>query len=141
METFYVPLHLLVLAYAAWNIFHADHMGFNWMRGKVATLDDTQVRKYHRGTWIALVLAIVTGIFAFLNVRFIIVYPQFYIKMGFVIALIINSFVIGALSKIPTAKTFASLSTKEKLPLMISGAVSMASWVGAAIMALFIMPE
>ena len=141
METLYLPLHLLALAYAAWNIFHADHMGFNWVRGKVETLDGTQVKKYHRGTWVGLILAIITGIFAFLNVRYIIVYPQFYIKMGFVAALIVNSFVIGALSKIPTTKTFISLSTKEKLPLIISGGISMTSWVGAAIMALFIMPE
>ena len=141
MEILYVPLHLLSLAYAAWNIIHADHMGFNWMRGKVKTLDKKVVAKYHKGTWIGLIFAILTGIITFLSVRSQVVYPQFYIKMGFVTALVINSFVIGTLSKIPTTKTFTSMSTKEKLPLLISGAVSTISWGGAAIMALFILND
>ena len=141
MQILYVPLHLLALAYAAWNIVHADHMGFNWMRGKMATLDSKMVAKYHHGTWLGLILAIITGTLAFLSVRSQVVYPQFYIKMAFVTALVINSFVIGTLSKIPTIKTFASLSNKEKLPLLISGAVSTISWLGAAVMALFILAE
>lgn len=141
MEIFYVPLHILALLYAVWNILHADHMAFTWIRGKSTLLEEAQVAKYHRGTWIALVLVIITGSLAFFDIRAGIVYPQFYIKMGFVLALIINSFVIGVLSKIPTKRTWASLSTQERLPLLLSGAVSTISWIGAAIMALFITVE
>lgn len=141
MEILYVPLHILSLVYAAWNILHADHMGFNWMRGKVEKLDTLTVAKYHRGTWVGLILAIITGILAFLSVRSEIIYPQFYVKIGFVSVIVINSFLIGSLSKIPTRKTFDSLSKKEKLPLILSGGFSFLSWGGALIMALFIVAE
>lgn len=138
MEILYVPLHILALLFAAWNIVHADHLAFSWIRGKEPMLDAKKVAKYHKGTGIALVLVIITGTIAFLSIRSEIIYPQFYIKMGFVVALIINSFVIASLSKIPTKRTYASLSTQEKFPLMLSGAVSTISWLGAAVMALFI---
>lgn len=141
MEILYIPLHILSLIYAAWNIFHAEHLRFNWIRGKAEKLDAITVAKYHKGTWTGLILAIVTGILAFLSVRSEIVYPQFYIKMGFVIVIIANSFAIGSLSKIPTQKTFASLSTQEKLPLMLSSGLSFLSWGGALIMASFIVSE
>lgn len=141
MEMLYVPLHLLALAYAAWNVAHADHLGFTWVRGKVTTLDKKTIAKYHKGTWVALILVIITGTITFLSVRSIVVYPQFYIKMGFVAALVVNSFVIGSLSKIPTTRTYTSLTMKEKLPLIISGVMSTISWIGAAVMALFILGE
>jgi hypothetical protein len=141
MEILYVPLHLIALTYAAWNIVHADHMGLMWMRGKIQKLDSKLVTKYHKGTWIGLIFAILTGTLAFFSARPFIVYPQFYIKMTFVAILIINSFVIGNLSKIPSEKTFLSLSTREKTPLFISGGLSTISWIGAAIMALFIAAE
>lgn len=141
MEKLFVPIHILALLYSVWNIVHADHMGFNWMRGKIATLDKDTIEKYHKGSWIGLMAMIVTGLIIFSNVKANIIYPQFYIKMGFVTALVINGFVIGKLSSIPTKKTFASLSTKEKIPLFISGAVSTISWIGAVIMAGFILTE
>jgi hypothetical protein len=141
MEQIFLPLHLISLAYVAWNIFHADHMGFDWMRGKVATLDVSRVRKYHHGSWIGLGLMIATGFALFWPLReFLLTRPEFYVKMAFVITLICNGFVIGKLQNTATTKTFASLSATEKLPLIISGAVSTISWVGAAIMAFFLLP-
>lgn len=141
MEILYVPLHLASLAFAAWNIAHADHMAFTWMSGKTSLLDSKKVTKYHHGTWAGLILAIITGTITFFSVRSQIQYPQFYVKMAFVSALVINSFVIGKLSKIPTTKTYASLSFKEKLPLFISGAVSTISWLGALAGGFFILAE
>jgi hypothetical protein len=38
-------------------------------------------------------------------------------------------------------KPFAELTSKEKLPLMISGAVSGLGWVGAATLAFFIVDD
>lgn len=141
MEMFYIPLHLLALTYAVWNIVHADHMGIKWILGKVETLDAKKVAHYHKGTWLGLILAIVTGTIVFITTKETILYTQFYLKMEFVAALIINSFVIGKLSKIPTVKSFKSLTKKEKKMLFISGAISTISWLGAAITALFIVAE
>ena len=117
-------------------------MGFNWMRGKVQTLDAVEVKKYHRGSWIGLSLMVTTGLFLFYPLReFLLARPQFYLKMAFVITLVCNGFVIGKLQHIATEKPFASLSTKQKLPLFISGAVSTLSWLGAIACAFFLLPE
>lgn len=137
-----LPLHLITLVFVAWNVAHADHMGFSWMRGKVATLDSVTVKKYHNRVWTGIILMILTGAVLFYPMRgFLLSRPQFYVKMGFVLALVVNSFVIGALSKIPTTKTFTSLSMKEKLPLLISGAVSTLSWIGATLGGFFLIPD
>ena len=125
MENIILPLHILSLLFVAWNVFHADHMGLNWMRGKLSTLDENVIKKYHHGSWIGLIAMIVTGIILFYpRMDYLLTLPQFYIKMGFVAALFVNGFVITVFSKIPTIHTFESLSTKEKLPLLISGAIS-----------------
>ncbi|HCC06319.1 TPA: hypothetical protein DEP94_03120 [Candidatus Nomurabacteria bacterium] len=142
MSELFLPLHFLVLAFVAWNVFHADHLGFSWIRGKVAMLDTTTVKKYHNRTWIGLILMILTGLVLFWPTReYLFTRPQFFIKMGFVVALFINSFVIGLLSKISTTKTYASLTFSQKLPLIISGGVSTISWLGATVMALFLEQE
>lgn len=142
MSDIILPLHLLALAYAAWNIVHADHMGFTWMRGKVATLDPQVVAKYHRGSWIGLSLMIATGLALFWPMReFLLTRPQFFVKMAFVATLVCNGFVIGKLQKTAETKTFASLSFTERLPLFISGAVSTLCWIGAALGGLFLIPD
>lgn len=142
MSEILFPLHILSLLFVAWNIFHADHMGFNWIRGKVSTLDEATVKKYHNRTWIGLLLMIFTGLLMFWPMReYLLTRPQFFIKMAFVITLFCNSFVIGILSKTSTTKSYSSLSTKEKIPLIISGAVSTISWLGAFGMAFFLEQE
>jgi len=141
-SSIFLPIHILALIYVAWNIFHADHMGFNWMRWKVSTLDKELIAKYHRGSWIGLGIMIMSGFVLFYPMReFLLSRPQFYVKMGFVLALIINGVAIGHLSKISTEKSFVSLSTTEKIPLFISGAVSTISWIGATVTAFLLIPE
>jgi hypothetical protein len=135
-------LHFAALAFAAWNVFNADHMGFNWIRGKTPMLDEKVVRKYHIGTYIALLLVLVTGTLLFWPIKeYLLTRPPFIIKMTFVLVLIINSFAIGKFSKVATSKTYASLSSREKLPLLITGGLSTIGWLGAATAAFFLIPE
>jgi hypothetical protein len=142
MEQIILPLHLLSLLYVAWNIVHADHLGFQWIRGKVLKLDEKKVYKYHKGSWIGLSLMITTGLLLFWPMReFLMTRPQFYIKMAFVVTLIVNGFVIGSLQKTATTKMFTSLTTREKIPLFVSGAVSTLAWFGAAATAFYLLPE
>lgn len=142
MEQIILPLHLLSLLYVAWNIVHADHMGFLWIRGKVLKLDEKKVYKYHKGSWIGLSLMITTGLLLFWSMReFLLTRPQFYVKMAFVITLIVNGLVIGSLQKTATTKTFNSLTTQEKIPLFVRGAVSTLAWLGAVTTAFFLLPE
>jgi hypothetical protein len=48
-----------------------------------------------------------------------------------VAALIINSFFVGRFAKLASERPYASLARHERLPLLISGAVSTLSWLGA----------
>lgn len=142
MSEFLLPLHLLTLTFVIWNVFHADHLGFAWVRGKVATLNGAEVRKYHIRVWIGLIGMIITGFLMFLPMReYLLTRPQFYTKMAFVLMLLMNGFVIGKFQTIATSKPYSELTDKEKLPLFISGAVSTLGWLGAATTAFFLVEE
>jgi hypothetical protein len=139
MEKILLPLHLLTLLFITWNVFYADHMGFNWIRGKVLKLDKLTVQKYHYRVWAGLIAMIVTGFFLFWPTHeYFLGRPQFFLKMAFVLTLICNSFAVGYLQEKATTHSFKELSFSEKIPLFISGGLSTISWVGAAITAFFI---
>ncbi len=57
--------------------------------------------------------------------------PLFLVKMVFVTALVVNSFLIGSHIKVASEKPFAALSSGEKTKLIVSGIVSGVCWVGA----------
>jgi hypothetical protein len=139
METFIFPLHILSLIFVAWNIVLADHMGFEWIRGKISMLNKEKVSKYHIRTWIGLICMILTGSLLFWGERsYFLERIQFLIKMAFVIILICNGVVIGYLQKIAVTKKWNDLTLRQKLPLLISGAISTTAWIGAFIAAFFI---
>lgn len=142
LNDIYLPLHLGVLLFVAWNTFRADHLGFDWIRGKKPMLNENEVHKYHTRVWIGLAGMIATGFLMFWPMReYLLERPQFLAKISFVLALIINGFVIGRLQKVSTTRKFTDLTLKEKLPLFISGAVSTISWISAAILAFFIVED
>ena len=136
-----VTIHVGILLITAWNIFKADHLGFKWIRGSILKLKEEEVMKYHERVFFGLILMVITGflLFAPKGVR-LLASNAFYIKMIFVGALLLNSFAINRLSKISIKNTFAELSFKQKLPLIISGGVSTISWLGAFIAAFFLFP-
>lgn len=136
-----LPIHLTFLAFSAFHIVQADHMGYIWMTGKVDTLPKEKVAKHHRYLWMGLCLMIISGLCLFWPVReYLLTRPQFYFKMAFVATLVSNGFIIGSLQHFAVERKFASLSFSEKLPLILSGAVSTISWIGAGIMAFFLLP-
>jgi hypothetical protein len=140
LSSYRFPFHIATLTFVAWNVLQADHMGFSWMRGKVALLDKDEVRKFHVRVSIGLGLMILSGLTLFWPMReYLLDRPQFYMKMTFVLGLIVNSFVISKFSSIPTTRTFASLSFNEKLPMLISGGISTLCWFGAATFAFFLL--
>lgn len=137
-----LPLHLLVLLYAVWNIFHADHLGLKWITGKINVLHKEDIRKYHVRVWIGLIGMIITGFIMFWPMHeYLLTRWQFLLKISFVIALVANGFAIGSIQDVATKKRFKELTLREKIPLFISGAVSSIGWIGAAIMAFFIIPD
>lgn len=139
LETILFPLHILTLAFIAWNVFHADHMAFSWTTGKQSKLDAVLVKKYHYRIWAGLLGMIITGLLLFYPEREeLLGRPQFYAKMGFVVALVLNSIAIGFLQKRAVEHSYKELSFGQRLPLFISGVVSTLGWLGAAGMAFFL---
>lgn len=133
------PFHIASLLFVGWNVLLADHLGFTWITGKAAMLEASTVRKYHVRVSIGLGLMITTGLLLFWPAReYLLSRTQFYVKMGFVVALILNSFVINKYSLIPTTRSYASLSFSEKLPMLISGGVSTLCWFGAILGGFFL---
>lgn len=131
-----IYIHILILLATLAVILQADSLGFAWVRGKVSTLDAALVARLHRYVWFGLAGMIITGATLFLgDVQELQAKPTFWAKMAFVATLIINSFVINRLMTVATKKPYASLSSRERLPLLLSGAVSTIAWLGAIAMA------
>ena len=114
----------------------ADKEAFSWFTGKRELLDARRINRLHSLMWIGLLGMIATGLYMAWPAReFLLREPLFLTKLAFVVALFINGFIIGKLNNIPSHKAFASLSREERLPLFISGGVSLFSWMGAIIVA------
>lgn len=142
MSDFFLPLHLISLTFVLWNVLRADHVGFLWIRGTRKTLDERTLKKYHRNIWIGFSLMIITGLFLFYPMReYLLERPQFYVKMSFILVLIINGLVIGKLMPLAIQKTFQEISKKEKVLLFTSGTVSTISWLMVIISALYLLPD
>lgn len=137
-----LTIHLFTLGYLAFTIYQADRLGLDWIRGKDLVLSAQEVRHLHRRMWTGLALMITTGLIMFWPMReFLLTRPQFYAKMTFVLALVVNGFVIGHLQKIAFRRSYESLTPKERLPLFISGTLSTISWISAATLAFFLIPD
>lgn len=139
-----LPIHLLILATTAYFIIRADHAAFQWVSGVIASLDMRRMVRYHIAVAIGLCGMIVTGSLmvqagidregaeAFTS------NPAFLTKMFFVALLVVNAVVISFLMRGVSGVAYGTLTTKQKIPLMISGAVSTIAWLGALSMAFFL---
>ncbi len=136
MDDLLLYLHLASLTLAIVGIALADKVAFAWMRGTTETIAPAKLLQLHWIVTIALSGLVVTGLLMFWPLRdYLTGQPEFWIKMVFVLALLINSFFIEHFMGKAATTPFSSLTQKEKIPLFISGAVSGASWVGAAVVA------
>ncbi len=137
MDDLLLYIHIGALGAAALGMLYADHEAFAWLRGKKDTLLHKHLLWAHHIVAYALSAIIVSGLLLFWPMReYLLGQPLFWLKMGFVAALVANSFAIEKLMHLPTRASFRSLTHRQKLPLMLSGAVSMGSWVAAGILAL-----
>jgi hypothetical protein len=106
-------------------------MGLLWILGKKETLDRALLSRIHNTIWVGLGIMLVTGAtMAYPYQEYLRTLTPFLVKMGFVLALLINSFFIGKHLYLATERPFAMLTKKERLPLFISGTVSTISWIG-----------
>lgn len=131
-------LHLISLIITIPVILYADHMGFNYLIGKTKTVSVTKVKWAHALVFIGLGLLIVTGILVTVPMwAYVLSKPIFYLKMAFVITLLVNGLFIGQLMKKATEIPFVDLSKDEKLTLIISGGLSASGWFFSAVIGYF----
>lgn len=139
-----VLIHISILLVTAYFIIRADHAAFQWIRGSVQTLDMQRMARYHIAVALGLLGMIITGSLMVnagasrFGIEVFTSNPAFLIKMFFVSVLVINAFVISFLMKGVRGVAYSALTTKQKIPLMISGAVSTIAWLGALSMAFFL---
>lgn len=134
-----LTLHITLIFATLAVVLYADEQAFLWIRGAVETLPKRRLEWLHALTGLGLAGLITTGGLMFLQqANFLLSNPTFLIKMVFVAALIINGFFISVINTIATMRSWSSLSTRERLPLLISGAISTGSWAGAGICGLLL---
>lgn len=132
-------LHIFAMLFSLGVVSLADKEGFAWVRGKKEHLNPTKVALLHWSTWTGLIVLIISGVLLALpQLNYVLSQPLFIMKMLFVAVLLLNAILIGRLSHISTLQPFSSLTSKEIMPLVTSGAVSFVSWIGALILALVI---
>lgn len=134
LGSFHVPILLGTILV----ILYSDHQGWLYFSGqkKILTLQFT--RWSHRLVWLGLLGMIMTGLSLVVPVweRYA-SDPVFYVKMWFVLVLVINAVAIGKLVSIAHTQPFTELTTEQKKTLIVSGFLSGASWLGAIIIGYF----
>lgn len=134
-----LPVHIASFVVTITAVIVADLNALLWVIGKLPTLPYRRMVVLHYIVSIGLLVSITSGILMFLPLKEeLLSMDVFRVKMIFVAALVINSFVIMRHLFVSTTHTFSSLTPDKRNILLISGFVSSMSWAGAFIAALFL---
>jgi hypothetical protein len=130
--------HGLIFLATASVILYSDYRGFNYFRGKEKLLSEKFVKWSHLLVWVGLLLMITTGVMLTIPAwEYRLSQPEFYIKMSFVLVLVMNAVAIGKLSKQASVRAFDELPSEDKKTLLVSGGLSALGWIGAATIGAF----
>jgi cytochrome bd-type quinol oxidase subunit 2 len=134
-----LQIHITAVFVTLMLVIVSDVHGLLWMLGKTEVLEKKRMTLLHRGVWIGLLCVMAAGFSMFISYpEYLLSLPAFQFKIVFIAMLIINAFFIGKHLRIAHEKTFASLTSKEKALLLVSGAVSTLGWIGAYTCAQFL---
>ena len=134
-----LDLHVAIIWATLAVVAFADEQGFMWILGKKRVLNERLLEWLHALTGLGLAGLITTGGLMLLNgYAFLLSDPVFIVKMVAVAALILNGFFISYVNKVATHTAWADLSSRQRLPLLISGAVSVCGWSVALICGLLL---
>lgn len=93
----------------------------------------------HYGVWAGLLGMIASGVYMAYPIRaFLFGDPTFLMKMLFVGVLITNGLLIDSLMKVAAERPYSSLAVRERVPLFISGGVSLIAWAGTMTLGFFL---
>jgi hypothetical protein len=136
LYSFVLTTHILTAIGLIVVVIYSDHLGWQWLRGKQQTLNLTTLNRLHHIIYAGLSIMVTTGLYMFWPLQAYLLYePAFYVKMGFVGTLIINSFFIGSFMRKASETPFNLLSKQERVPLYVSGALSTVVWLGTIVAA------
>ena len=125
-----LSIHITSMIITIATVLVADTMGLLWWRGKVAILPALAMKTLHWMVFVGLVVSITTGaLMASTGLSYLFSQPAFVIKLGFVLTLLINSFVIHRHLSLATTQSYYDLPDKSKRTLILSGAISTTSWI------------
>ncbi len=134
-----LPLHITSFVVTITAVIIADVHALLWTLGKIPILPRKRMVFLHYLVGVGLFTSIVSGAIMFWPLQdYLLTVPAFWAKMTFVLALVINSFIISKHLHTSITRSFSSLTKKERLPLFVSGGVSAVGWAGAFVSALFL---
>ena len=130
-----LDLHVAFVCATLALVVYADEQGLMWMLGKKRVLSERLLEWLHALVGVGLAGLIATGGLLFFvgSYSFLITDPVFIVKMVLVLALVINAFFISYVNNVATLRSWNELTKEQKLPLLASGAISVAGWAGALI--------
>lgn len=125
-----------------WNItlvVISDLFAGLWVLGKIKILPQTTMQRLHYLIVCGLVVSIGSGALLFSTVSsYLLEQPAFITKVLLVATLIVNAFLIHRHIPTATNRPFADVSRTERLPLLASGVLSTACWIGVIISSQFL---
>ena len=137
MQTLIFYAHIGFLCLAGLGIVVADHAAFQWLTHKRDVVGKRELFVSHWIVSVGLTGLVLSGLYLFWPMRdYLLSQPLFWLKMAFVAALIVNSFFIEYLMHTASNTPWRRLSFGERVPFIVSGAVSTLSWVGAFLVAI-----
>lgn len=138
-QMYLLPVHIGAFFVTIAAVVIADLHAALWVLGKIEVLPKKRMRALHLFVGYGLLVSILSGFIMFLPLQdYLLSHLPFWIKLGFVGALVINSFVISTHMNVAASRSFKSLERKERTILLISGIVSTISWIGAFTAAQFL---
>jgi hypothetical protein len=134
-----LQIHLTAIFTTLAIVVVADAHGLLWLTGKIEKLPAARMYVLHTLTWIGVICIAAAGISMFASAfEYYLSLPAFRFKMLFIFGLVLNAFFIGKHIPMATTTVFKTLPQKDKIILLVSGAVSTLSWLGAYICAQFL---
>lgn len=131
-----LPFHLISLGFVLFFVIVSDIHAHLWMRGK--KIEFERMKTLHILVWFGIASMIITGGSMYMQYKeYLLTDTAFIVKMFFVATLIINGIVISKFLHY-VKRPYSDLTKKEKIPLIVSGMVSSAAWVGAIVSGLLI---
>jgi hypothetical protein len=135
-----LDLHLAFIWGTLAVVVYSDEQALLWILGKKRVMNKRLLEWLHALVGVGLAGLLTTGGLLFFvgGYDFLLSDPAFIIKMVFVAALLINGFFISYVNKLATLRSWGELSDAQRMPLLLSGAVSVCGWAGAVICGLLL---